>query len=403
MDCEQFLSMLDRYVNNECDESEKALMQEHADACASCADELSFSLGIKAALSSMPKLDAPDSFISDLNKKIDAQIIPNKKRFDFSHIYKASSAAAACIVFAVILGTDVGELPQNTEPVISETVNVSDFTKKEIPEVTPPQVSSQFQQESSVPSSEAPNDYVIPPATSAPQRVYVPQSSTVSTKKNNTPSPAPVSTQSASKKVDIETIARVADNEPVSYTPEQTVNEAVIEQPVPTAVPDKVVVVNPTTPHSKVELPVYMDDKDSIIVAPSVKKNSEIKFEDFELYETEKLLEAFSLAELPSNKAIVATPTALSAVTGLGEVDERNITIVDNGAIGGSFFISSTDEEKVFDILNKYISVENDKYYLLTSKNYNAFIKELDEEGISYRDYMIPEKSSSVSFKIIVS
>ncbi len=401
MDCEQFLSMLDRYVNNECDEAEKALMQEHADACASCADELSFSLGIKAALSSMPKLDAPDSFISDLNKKIDAQIVPNKKRFYLSHIHKASSAVAACLVFAVILGTDVGDLSQNTEPVISETLNVSDINETEASEVTPPQASADIFKEPDIPYLESPGNYIIPVPTSVPQRVYVPQSSIVNTKENKALSPTPVSKQSSPKKINIDLVAKAASKEPVSQVAQQTENQ--IEPTVSTAAPDKVIVVEPTTPHSKVELPVYMDDKDSIIVAPSVKKNSEIKFEDFELFETEKLLEAFSLAELPSNKAIVATPTALTAVTSLGDVDERNITIVDNGAIGGSLFISSADEETVSGILDKYISVVNDKCYLLTMENYNAFIDELNAHGISYRDYMIPGKSTNVSFKLIVS
>lgn len=356
-DCENFKKMIERYVNDECSLQEKELLDAHTKECSECNDDLLFALSIKNTLRTLPKMEVPDNFLVSLNERLDKEII-SPKRKNYLGLWKKYSALAACLLLAVMLRVDVWDMSKipTEESIVIEMVEPAKTEESSVPEeIIPEEVVEEVAEEQITEQAAEPVAEV---------------------KKEE----APVRVQSYEAPKEPEPVVDKYEEEQTQY------------------IPPAEVIVMPT-----VALPAYMDSRDNIVIVPE--ESQQVRFEDYEIVVTDEFLEAFSLAEMPSNNVIVASPAAMNSVQTLSfdmtaacEVPEGNY-----GAGSGSLFVSASDEEKVQNILNKYSIGAEDKTFMLSSSNYNSFITELENEGISYQDYMINTAKTNVAFTLILS
>lgn len=374
-ECEYYRKLIDRYVNDYCSEQESELLHSHVKGCHSCRDELLFNLNIKKALQSLPRPEVPEDFLTSLNKKLDKEerFIPKKSFNPF--LWKKYSALAACLLLAVMLRVDIwniSELPSSTEIIIDSNQSENAVASE------PLDASS---------ANEAPE--VILPDTSESQKTL---------KKETHISQKPVNTEISLETPNIVSSAVASDSEPPKDAYSAFQNENVSETQNSSFNPSSKVLSMPV-----VALPAYMDNKDNIIIVPE--KSEQIRFDDYEMVVNDELLEAFSLAEMPSNNVIVATPAALSSVQSfsLDNTAPYKASTVNYGAGEGSLFVSESDEAAVQSILDKYSIGAENKTFMLSSSSYNSFISDLENEGINYRDYMINTTKTNVAFTLIIS
>ena len=111
MTCEKFAQMLDNYEN--LTDEEKSLMSEHAAQCETCRREFEFMRSIINAVKTLPEMNVPDDFLENLNKRIDAEVKPAKRRSVAGHVrynWQKYSAVAACLVLVAVIGANYNTL-----------------------------------------------------------------------------------------------------------------------------------------------------------------------------------------------------------------------------------------------------------------------------------------------------
>lgn len=410
-ECDKYKNIIESVANGECSEADKALLDAHVLKCRECREELSFVMSINETLHSLPKMEVPDNFLVSLNQRLDveekikARASEKTKRNIFRY-WKKYSALTACLLLAVLVQINVWDLPvnnRNNDVVVevsdeqvaeqdkSDAAENTTDTKDEVAVAeeskATEKISIQPVGEIKTPVEENVNKNNQNKVTAKPekknQKDRVPQKTQVSSgpvvQKNNTTEP---------KKQDNAFLVQSENKAPVSDV--QNNREETTQ---------------PETPKTsgKQELPEYMDNKDNIIVMPEGKDR--VDFDDYEIVVTEEFLEAFSMAEMPSNNVIVASPAAMASIENISidtsaacPVPETNY-----GAGSGSLLVSASDVQKVQSILNKYSTGAQNQTFMLTSSNYNSFINELKGEGIEYHDYMIHAGRSNVAFTLIAS
>lgn len=376
-ECEHYRKIIEHYVNDDCSEQETKQLHIHVKSCKACHDELSFNMNIKKALRSLPQPEIPNDFLASLNKRLDNEeaLIPKKSFNTFS--WKKYSSLAACLLLAVMFHVDIwniSELPSATKIVVDTAENT--VASEQLPENVPFKPINEAPAVILPPASE--NQKVLKPETPMPQR----------------PIHAEASVLQAPTASSIEASYPDAPNEDYSTVPTENPSET---QNSSFKAPSKVLSM------PVVALPAYMDNKDDIIIVPE--KSEQIRFDDYEMVVNDELLEAFSLAEMPSNNVIVATPAALNSVQSfsMDNTAPYKTSTVNYGAGEGSLFVSENDEEAVQSILNKYSIGAENKTFMLSSSSYSSFINELKNEGINYRDYMINTSKTNVAFTLIIS
>lgn len=368
---EDFEKIIERCLDDECSMEEKEQLLSHIEECEDLKEELLFAQNIKNTLRSLPKIEVPDNFLVSLNEKLDKEDIKvSENRKSAFVAWKKYSALAACLLLAVMLRVDVwdmSKMPENTSIVV-ETQEVAR-------------------------SEEGPAEE-IPKSTEEPQIIEEPQ---------NIEAPT---AEESSLPVAEKTVLKAPKEKESKPTP--TVKPAVADVKEPEKPADK---TEETSHHVRptevinmptVALPAYMDSRDDIVIVPE--KAERVRFDDYEIVVTDEFLEAFSLAAMPENKVIVASPGAMNSVQTLSlDTTAYQVPTGNFSAGSGTLFVSARDEERVQSILNKYSLGEDNKTFMLSSSNYNSFIDELKNEGINYQDYMISTAKTNVAFTLIVS
>ena len=112
MDCEQFARMLDEYES--LDAMQKAQLKEHAASCEECRAEYELFISMLDATRNLPPIKADDSFLANLNARIDKEIVaaPVHKNV-WEHIKLNAhrySALAACVALVAVIGVNSTEL-----------------------------------------------------------------------------------------------------------------------------------------------------------------------------------------------------------------------------------------------------------------------------------------------------
>ena len=130
MTCEEFARMLDNYDN--LTDEERVRMDIHADTCSHCKKELELMRSIIQATKTLPKISVPDDFLAKLNARIDEEEVKEykKNRYGFVTHFRENwqrySAVAACMVLAVVIGSNystlVTRMDNTTDVVVTDTV-----------------------------------------------------------------------------------------------------------------------------------------------------------------------------------------------------------------------------------------------------------------------------------------
>lgn len=367
--CEKFQDIAQRSVDNNASDEELSLLHEHLKNCSSCAEDLAFNLSIKNTLRSLPKIEVSDNFLMSLNEKLDFEDKIKKeavaiRKKSFYGTWKKYSALTACLVLAVLLKIDVWnvtDIPENNHETLQQLEEI--IVSEQISEPEERVIATLVEEQTETQVVE-----ILEVKKETPKKVTEVKKSP---EKQNTVAPAKTEAQ------------------PI-MTEEEPQNE------------EKIYIVKAETPHSMVEMPGYMDNKDNIVVIDPPKRER-VKFDDYEMIVTDELLEAFSLAEMPSNGVIVATPNAVSSVSNISITASTEVPVISNDAGSGSLVVSQNDREKVEKILSKYFSGKENQVFMLSSENYNSFIGELKNNGIEFHDYMIYTQKTNVAFELITS
>lgn len=351
-----FFHNIDRYVYEECTEEEMNLFKQHMENCARCKEEYELSISVKNAMSTMNTITPPADFSKLVNERLDREIaVPAKPR-----LLKAGnrrySAVAACLVLAACLGIHTNDM---SEPVV-ETTTLTNQSLQAVPEQKPEPTPT------AAPVVVTQSEPVVP---KAPVSKPEPTKSTASTKIS-----APVATPAV-------TVSTPVPAEPIQPEPEEEVDV-----------------------YSKI--PPHLNPRNQVVLASSVEKTYEISgIEPKDIPKKKRDLTAeFALLETTNSGAIVANAATISSMEGVEfRITQNSAGPKDYGIGSGSLFISTDDKELVTQLITKYISVTDKDCYFFTSDNFNLFIQEMENHGISYKESLVSKSGGNVAVKLIVS
>ena len=137
---DMFFYNIDKYVYEECSESEMKLFMEHIKSCEKCKAEYELACQVKNAMHGMNNITPPADFSKLINERLDREISKPKARTFIKAGYRKYSAVAACLVLAAVLGAEKVDFTK--APVIdSSTVKEESLQPEIIAEETPEAVS----------------------------------------------------------------------------------------------------------------------------------------------------------------------------------------------------------------------------------------------------------------------
>ncbi len=359
---DMFFYNIDKYVYEECSESEMKLFMEHIKSCEKCKAEYELACQVKDAMHGMNNITPPADFSKLVNERLDRELSKPKARTFIKAGYRKYSAVAACLVLAAVLGAE--KVDFTNAPVIDSSVGLQpvveteETQKIEIPSITPEAVSG------AASTTQAP--------TVEPAKAYV--------KKDTY---APVKTPD------------------VVTPPVSAIVSDVIMPPVATEAP--VVITSPVVTKAPA-IPEHLNPENQTVLASSVEKTYEISGVSLEEVPVKKrnLEEEFALLETTKTGVIVANPATMSSLDGV-EVKIKKSNTADYGVGSGSLFIAAKDKEIVDELITKYISVEDNSCYFFTGDNFDSFIQELDDQGVDYKEKLVSEKGNNVAIKVVVA
>ena len=379
-DCDRFNKILDSMPYGNISEEDRSFLNSHAEICEKCSEELAFVSNIEKTLHTMPKLEVPDDFMSSLNKKLDLEEKIKKSSFDIENrkifgSWKKYSALTACLLLAVLAKVDVWDVssPDNVdEPVVGYSV----MEKEDAILVTPA-------------ADVVPEDttYILPVVSESKEDDMSAKASAAVLNETTRNAVSSAAGNSELKQMPVSQITK-QEQKPVD-APSQ-------KSEVSSNKPTKVVVVNPGTPHSSAEMPSYVNDPDVKVIYSEPVENTVVKLHDYASVSDEAIQKAFGITDLPDNKVVIATPTAMKATVKAAEEINNSANMVSINTYGaGSLYVPDADRETACKILNRYINSSED--VVLTEENYSLFLQELERKGIRYKKYIVNSKTSGTS------
>ncbi len=344
---DMFFYNIDKYVYEECSESEMKLFMEHLGSCEKCKAEYELACQVKDAMHGMNNITPPADFSKLVNERLDREISKPKARGFIKPGYRKYSAVAACLVLAAVLG--------------AETI---DFTKAPV-------------LDSSIVTEEGLQSVI----TEVSEQTPVPENSVM------VPSPATEEAVNGAASTTYAPTAKPAKAQPAAHANKQAYAPA--KTPAATKMP---------------EIPSHLDPEKQTVLASSVEKTYEISGVSLEEVPVKKrnLEEEFALLETTKTGVIVANPATMSSLDGV-EVQIKKSNTSDYGVGSGSIFIAAKDKEIVDELITKYIFVEDNNCYFFTGDNFDSFIEELKIQGIDYKEILVSEKGNNVAINIVVA
>jgi hypothetical protein len=407
MTCEQFNKMLDNYEN--LSEQEKLAMNEHANECEKCRDELDFMLKIIMQLNTLPKIEAPNDFIDKLNKRISLEDYEEKKinrmLNSIRRNYKRYSTIAACLVLAVIVGVNGKSLMNNMMKdddggVIVETgtVGETDTPNTAIQAVPKSEDSTSESEVTEVPQNKAASATEtqisssatkIATANTSPTRTTSSSANTqravnaASVRESNIS--AATSESADTVKVEIPSVSVIA-----STAEKSTVDEPVVQSSE--AVPSLARIA---------ETDNQTDETSSDTTSGSVSKNYTIARGIYRLPD-----ESIAQAEIAASSSSVSQEFSIDENSGMTIARGRYYIPVDDGYVNidnNEIEVNGDDAQRAVELIQQYTDKEDDSYYVINSENISPMFEHMDREGINYQ-HNVDESSDDtlVSFKLVI-
>ena len=338
---DMFFYNIDKYVYEECSESEMNLFMDHIKSCEKCKAEYELACQVKNAMHGMNNITPPADFSKLVNERLDNASKPKARTF-IKAGYRKYSAVAACLVLAAVLGAE--KMDFTNAPVIDSTT----VSEESLQPVTVPEGTENVQLPSVTPETVNGAASTTQAPAVKPANVYVPQN---------------------------------------TYAPVKTPGVA------PTPVATKAPVI-----------PEHLNPENKTVLASSVEKTYEISGVSLDEVPVKKrnLEEEFALLETTKTGVIVANPGTMSSLDGV-EIKIKKSNTADYGVGSGSLFIAAKDKEIVDKLITKYISIEDNSCYFFTGDNFDSFIQELKEYGVDYKEILVSEKGNNVAIKVVVA
>lgn len=381
MKCEDFNRMLDNYENLTTEE--KLSMNEHAEQCEKCRDELDFMMKIIAELNTLPGIQPPEDFIYKLNKRIDAEapVKTNSVLAVVRRNYKQLSTVAACLLIAVVIGANgkslIDKMPSDAGndsnvPTVSTAMPLKEDRQiaANTPSEQPKPVISDEQTQKKVTSGFASgNDSKMVAAA-------VPQS-------NAGRNIEPIREMSESinmiEKPNTSVVAPKVINEDLggkaAVATEDTSNvgkNRMVQEPVITAYngePEK------SSSKFKIARGIYYLPNSDVANAQST---PEPQNDDY-------------VVKIKENKDISIARGRYYVRT-----NEGYVNIKDN-----EIEIGSDDAKRALELIEQYIDETADsEYYVINTENITPMLEHMDKEGINYQHNIEEEMNERVGFKV---
>lgn len=387
MDCENFHKKLADYTN--LSDSSKAEMEQHAQTCAECARELAEYQEMLTMLKSLPELKAPEDFAAKLSERIDKEKPAREKAPGLwihlkQHGYRYS-AAAACVMLAVVIGVNSNEFVERMRDTGSETPYKLTDSHTERPRSTagtakpegsPSPTAAASAQPSSQPTAAASKSTAAAAkATHKPLATAIP-----SVSKPSTPTLSPKATKAPSNHQTAASTPAAEEQQPESAAPTSA----------PAAETPQVFSSGSTeTPQSggadKASEPQSNDADSSsndILVA---------SVQDYE--ETEGASDAMM------NPDLYSLPDEESSGGGSGGAGGyTRATETEN-----SIEVSSANAERARAIISEYSVASSGDCYSVSSDRMEEFLEAMNNAGIDYSQNCVDVGSDTVTFRLIIS
>lgn len=361
MNCEEFMSLLDRFAD--LNERETAQLEEHASICDNCRSELEFMKSIMVTAQSLPPIEPPADFLQTVNNRLDKELAAEPKIVYFMRHAKPYinryGTVAACLAIGIAIGANgnmlVSRMNNNGDGVISETTTVTESNTTQ----TSDTAVSQSVAVPVVPASEAP---VI---TAAPVKA------------------SDVNMAAAAKKpsenVNTVITATVAPTAKPVTTVEAT--------PIPTATTVPQITATPEV-QATPEIMIIAEGNEGIAVASAdtVADEMPVGYSIRMISEPETTPEVYAEANVAQEYTIAqAEPVEETAYV---------------APLSSTIMVKEADAERAKEIIMEYVEATYGNYYMITGDKLYSLSLRLDGEGIWYYANLT-DTGAKVSFKLV--
>lgn len=352
MNCTEFEKMLENYET--LTDEEKLKLSEHAEQCDACSESLADYISMTEVLNSLPKLKAPEDFLSKLNERIDKEV-PSQTGLWHNikqHSYRYG-AIAACIALVAVIGINNTEL---VDRMIGKDTNDAEVTVRDI---------SDLESENTLP-------IVSGGATPTPEATTAPA----------TTMPAVTSTQ------------KPATARPLATAIPQSKQTKATSKPTtkPTAKPTAKPAEEKSTANTEVtEAPV-----------------NEQSFSATESTEAPAITDAPQIASVAmvDEKSETQTPILNPSEYELPDNDNSKSVRSASGYAHGaknSIVVSYANAEIAKEIINEYSVAVNGDCYSVSKEAMEAFILAMNDAGIEIDQSSIHIEENVATFQLIIS
>jgi anti-sigma factor RsiW len=125
MNCEQILTLLDAYFDNELDLAKTVVIEEHLRTCASCRSQYELRVALRSRLTDPDlRYAAPNDFADQIRKRLALSSRPTRKILSFPAVAWIPAAVAAAAVFGAFLYANIQRmLPAETSSFVPEVAS----------------------------------------------------------------------------------------------------------------------------------------------------------------------------------------------------------------------------------------------------------------------------------------
>lgn len=379
MDCEKFMSMLDRYAD--LTEIELAQLNEHTLNCSSCKAELEFLQSIINSTHSLPPIEPPTNFLDSVNERLDKTLA---KESGISVLMRRArpyinryGTIAACLAVGIVIGANgdmlVSRMNGDTDGVIESKSVVSDFgTTPENSDNLTDQIISPVE-EPAIPQDNSKVLSTVPAAVSSTNKTIQP-----SADKNTvfaSPSSTVVSSEQTSvpTKTDASATAKPAESE----TAVSSINEA-----ASTAAPLDVHISTHVSENTAVQT--------SAPTETPVSADRPVGYSIRMIEEPDNTPDAYAQAEID-----------VAAEYSIATTNPENDGTYAATPLSSTIMVNEADAERAKLIIMEYVESVYGNYYMTTGDKLYNLTRRLENEGIWYYANLT-DRGSKVSFKLLV-
>jgi anti-sigma factor RsiW len=125
MNCEEILTLLDAYFDNELDLAKTIAIQEHLRTCASCRSQYELRVALRSRLDDLDlRYATPNDFADQIRKSLALSSRPSRKILSFPVVAWIPAAVAAAAVFGAFVYANIGRLiPSETPSLVAEVAS----------------------------------------------------------------------------------------------------------------------------------------------------------------------------------------------------------------------------------------------------------------------------------------